>query len=170
MLNVVELLMVEHVSLRLRFRLMREQQNFDSICAIEEFVRTCHAKVEDELVFPILRDLLFSQGKQKIVEDVLRRLEADHKLIDTIGEQIKLRTIQGDSQTLTKRIALYCSTVESHNSAEEIQLFPFWSPAESQERDAAVGAVKIMNLFGMNRYYELTGISKEFLGSLTDRL
>ena len=79
--------MVEHVSLGLRFRLMRGQQNFDSIYAeeyVEEFVRNFHAKVEDEVVFLILT-ILSSQGEQQVVTDVLRRLEADHKLIDTIG-------------------------------------------------------------------------------------
>lgn len=155
--------MVEHASLRLRFRVMREDQNFDSIYALEEFIRSCHAKVEDEIVFPVLRDLLLSQGKQQIVQDVLRRLEADHRLIETIGDQIKLRTVQGDSETLTKRISLYCTTVETHNAAEETQIFPYWNPGINQEKEVASNAIKIMNLFGMNRYFETTGISQELL-------
>ena len=158
--------MVEHVSLRLRFKLMREQQNFDLIYALEEFVRSCHAKVEDEVVFPLLKGTLLSQGKEHIVTGVLSRLEADHKLIETIGEQIKLRTIQGDAQILSKRISLYCSTVETHNTAEETQIFHYWSPDNVQEKDATTDALKIIHLFGLNRYYEITGISDELLKTL----
>lgn len=158
--------MVEHSSLRLRFRLMREDQNYNSIYTLEEFVRSCHAKVEDEIVFPALRNLLSLQDKQRVIADVLSRLEADHKLIDAIGEQVRQRTIQGDSQTLSKRISLYCTTVETHNTAEEVQLFSYWSPDFTQEKEMAEKALKIIGLFGLNRYYEITGISDELLKKL----
>jgi hemerythrin superfamily protein len=149
--------MVEHAALRLRFRSMKETQNFNSIYSIEEFVRSCHAKVEDEVVFPALRDILEGQGKQQIIGDVLKRLEADHKLIDSIGDQVRLRTIEGDSQLLAKRILLYCSTVETHNTAEETQLFSYWKELENvKER-----TMNIIKSYGMNRYYEMTGISEE---------
>ena len=155
--------MVEHVSLRLRFTLMREHQNFDSIYGIEEFVRSCHARVEDEIVFPVIRELLVSEGKQELVKSILSRLEADHKMIDTIGDQIKLRTIQGDTPTLSKRISLYCTTVETHNTTEELQLFPHWNTNTEQDRKLPIKALEIIRQFGLNRYYELTGISEQLL-------
>jgi hemerythrin superfamily protein len=155
--------MVEHVSLRLRFRLMRELQNFDSIYGIEEFVRSCHARVEDEIVFPALRELLVAERRQEQVKNVLSRLEADHRMIDTIGDQIKLRTIQGDAPTLSKRISLYCTTVETHNTTEEVQLFPQWKASMEQEEEFRVKALEIIRQFGLNRYYELTGISEQLL-------
>jgi hemerythrin superfamily protein len=155
--------MVEHVSLRLRFKLMRELQNFDTIYGIEEFVRSSHARVEDEIVFPALRELLLSEGKQELVKNVLSRLEADHRMIDTIGDQIKLRTIQGDAPTLSKRISLYCNTVETHNTTEEVQLFPHWNVKTVEERELSAKALEINRQFGLNRYYELTGISEQFL-------
>ncbi|MHB2037282.1 MAG: hemerythrin domain-containing protein [Nitrososphaerales archaeon] len=156
-MNSVELLMVEHAALRVHFRLAREV-NSDSIYEIEEFVRNCHAKVEDEVIFPKLRES--GNAKQ---EQVLSRLEADHKLIDTIGDQIKLRTAQGDVERLRKRILLYMSTVESHNSSEESLIFQYW---KAGEQDATSKARKIIEEFGLNRYFAITGISEKLLDAV----
>jgi hemerythrin superfamily protein len=155
--------MVEHASLRLRFRVMKEIQNYNSIYAIEEFVRSCHAKVEDDVVFPMLRLILESQGKQAVITNFLNRLGADHRLIDTIGEQIRLRTIEGKSDILEKRILLYCSTVETHNTSEETQIFSYWIPDAAQEQDAVKRALKIIREFGISRYYDIMGFSEELM-------
>lgn len=159
-MNSIELLMVEHAALRLHFRLARDV-NSDSIYEVEEFVRNCHARVEDEVIFPKLRE----SGDEKLGK-VLSRLEADHKLIDTIGDQIKLRTARGDVETLRKRILLYMSTVESHNSSEESLIFQYWKAGESEERDTKTRARKIIEEFGLNRYFAITGISEKLLDSV----
>jgi len=161
-LNTIELLMAEHISLRLRFRMMREDQNWNSIYQVEEFVRSCHAKVEDEIVFPILKKKMELVEKGQVVTNVLIRLEADHKLIDKIGEQIRLRTVEGDSELLGKRIALYCSTVETHNTAEETQIFSHWRN-DFEGIDTRERVMKIMKEFGLSRYYEITGTSEELI-------
>jgi hemerythrin superfamily protein len=142
---------------------MKETQNFNSIYGVEEFVRSCHAKVEDDVVFPMLRNILAFQGKQQVIVNFLNRLEADHRLIDTIGEQIKVRTIEGKSEILEKRISLYCSTIETHNTAEETQIFSYWSPDAAQEQDANERAMKIIRDFGTSRYYDVTGFSEELM-------
>jgi len=156
-MNSVELLMMEHAALRLHFRFARNA-NSDSIYEVEEFVRKCHARVEDEVIFPILRE----SGNEKL-EKVLSRLEADHKLIDTIGDQIKTRTAQGDGETLRKRVLLYMSTVESHNSSEESLIFQYW---KAEEQDAASKARKIIEEFGLNGYFAITGISEKLLDAV----
>ena len=115
--------MIEHAALRLHFRFARET-NSDTIYEVEEFVRNCHAKIEDDIVFPNVKVSLDSPSNAKLVQVILR-LEADHKLIDTIANQIRLRTAQGDVETLRKRILLYMNTVESHNSSEESLIFQY---------------------------------------------
>ena len=159
-MNSIELLMAEHAALRVHFRLARDV-NSDSIYEVEEFVRNCHAKVEDEVIFPKLRE----SGNAQL-EQVLSRLEADHKLIDAIGDQIKLRTAQGDIETLRKRILLYMNTVESHNASEESLIFQYWKAGESEERDTKSKARKIIEEFGLNRYFAITGISEKLLDSV----
>ena len=142
---------------------MKESETFNSIYEIEEFVRNCHAKVEDEVVFPALRTVLKLENKEDTITEVLNRLEADHKLIDKIGEQIRVRTVEGDAEILSKRISLYFSTVETHNTVEERQLFPYWINSAEQERVLRQRAMKIIGDFGLNRYYEITGFSEELL-------
>ena len=85
-MNIIEQLMVEHAALRLHFRYARET-NPDKIYEMEDFIRNCHAKIEDEVVFPKLKVSLDSPSNAKLTQVILR-LEADHKLIDTMGDQI----------------------------------------------------------------------------------
>ena len=115
-MNIIELMMIEHASLRLHVRFVREKRT-DSIYEVEDFVRNCHAKVEDEIVFPKLKQILSPKDEQHM--KILSRLEADHRLIEMIGEQIKLSTTHAETETLRKKVMLYANTLESHNSSEE---------------------------------------------------
>ncbi|MFI5421793.1 MAG: hemerythrin domain-containing protein [Nitrososphaerales archaeon] len=165
---MVELLMVEHASLRLHFQFARKTANWDAVYEVEEFVRHCHAKVEDDIVFPKLREMLRDKPEGELVLKNLSRLEADHRLIETIGDQIRQRTIQGgDLDTLRKRVLLFATTVESHNSSEESLLFPYWKSEEKAAANLeAEQTLKIIREFGESRYFEVTGISEKLLGTL----
>jgi hemerythrin superfamily protein len=154
-MNIIEQLMVEHVALRLRFHLATQSAT-ESIYEVEDFVRNCHAKIEDEIVFPKLRDI--PEAKQN-----LSRLEADHRMIDTIGDQIKLRTAQGELEILRKRISLYMNTIESHNASEESLVFPYWKVSDSEEIEATRRARSVIESFGLDRYLSITGISSKLL-------
>jgi len=168
-MNVIELLMTEHASLRLHFQYARKTANWDSIYEVEDFVSNCHAKTEDELVFPKLeKEFLRSSDKETL--KILSRLEADHKLIGTIGDQIKLKTTQGDTESLRKRILLYANTVESHNSSEEALIFRYWpklGSATNEGQEPILEQVRrIIQDYGMNRYFQITGISQELYNSV----
>ena len=159
--------MGEHASLRLHFQFARRTANWDSIYEVEEFVRSCHAKVEDEVVFPKLQESLKDPDRENHIK-IISRLEADHRLIDTIGEQIRLRTTQGgDEETLRKRILLYATTVESHNASEESLIFPYWNMSGSDPNEVIIPAKKIIREYGLNRYFQLTGISEKLLESVS---
>jgi hemerythrin superfamily protein len=160
--------MVEHASLRLHFQFARKNNDWAAIYEIEEFVRNCHAKIEDEEVFPTLRNMLKEEPDVESVVQTISRLEADHRLIDTIGEQIRQRTAQaGDPDTLRKRISLYATTVESHNSSEETLIFPYWrSDDEETNRISLDHSLKIIREFGLGRYFHVTGISERLLASV----
>ena len=151
-MNIIELLMAEHAALRLHFGYLRSASF--AIYEIEDFVRNCHAKIEDELVFPEL-------GKILEIKQAISRLEADHKLIDVIGDQIRQRTVQGDMETLKKRVELYASAVASHNASEESLIFGYWKGA-----DVILSARKIIEDFGFGRYFAITGISEKLLDRL----
>jgi|SRR5579862_1105156 len=163
-MNIIELLMVEHASLRLHFQFARRAGDWDLIYDVEEFVRGCHARVEDVVVFPHLEEILTVPDRDNFLKTI-SRLEADHKLIDTIGEQIRLRTAQGsDPETLRKRILLYATTVESHNSSEESLIFQFWESG-NDDKWITEKTLEIIREFGLNRYFQVTGISERLMNS-----
>ena len=153
--------MVEHAALRLHFRFARET-NSNAIYQLEEFVRSCHARIEDELVFPKLKESISRLLEETVTKD-LSRLEADHRLIDKIGDQIKVRTVQGDEETLRKRILLYMNTVESHNAGEESLIFQHWNVSEAEEHEVKSKAWDIIRAFGLNRYFAITGFSEKLV-------
>src|SRR5487761_1463553 len=156
-MNIIELMMIEHVSLRLHLRFVREKST-DSIYEVEDFVRNCHAKVEDEIVFPKLKQILSLKDEQHV--KILSRIEADHRLIETIGEQIKLSTTQAETETLRKKVMLYANTLESHNSSEEELVFPLWqSDGPKDENEVMSRTKKIIEGFGRDKYFRITGIS-----------
>ncbi|MGI0092115.1 MAG: hemerythrin domain-containing protein [Nitrososphaerales archaeon] len=159
-MNLVELMMAEHASLRVQLRSVREG-NSDPIFEVEDFVRNCHAKIEDEVIFPKLKEILSSpkEDGQQLVK-ALSRLEADHKLIDMIGEQIKVRTAEGDVEAMRKKVMLYADTLESHNSSEEALVFPFWT-LDGSESDLVQRAKRIIEEFGRDRYFRITGVSEK---------
>ena len=156
-MNIIELIMVEHASLRLHFRFVREK-SADTIFEVEDFVRNCHARVEDEIIFPSLRQMLGSNNEQ--LTRIISRLEADHKLIKKIGEQIKVSTVQDETEAMRKKILLYADTVESHNSSEETLIFQFWQADEAKENESVMQAKSIIEEFGRERYFKMTGISE----------
>jgi len=90
-MNIIELIMAEHASLRLHFRFVRERSS-DPRFELEDFVRNYHAKVEDEIIFPALKQMIGSQNEQLI--RVISRLEEDHRLIAMTGEQLKVAKLQ----------------------------------------------------------------------------
>ena len=156
-MNIIELLMAEHAALRVHFR--HNGSSYDSIYEVEDYVRNCHARIEDEIVFPELR----KSAQAKEIEKTISRLEADHKLIDKIGDQIRERTVQGDVETLRKRVQLYASTVVSHNASEESLIFRYWNATDLVERKVVAMARKIIENFGLDRYSLVTGISEKLL-------
>lgn len=163
-MNIVEQLMSEHAALRLHFRFARELDS-NTIYEVEDFVRNCHAKVEDEIVFPILTESIASTGNEDL-RHVLSRLEADHKLIDRMGDQIRVRTAQRDMDALAKRVSLYMNAVESHNSNEESLIFQYWPHKNLEQRNSASKAREIIEEFGLYKYFIITGISEKLLDSV----
>ncbi len=159
-MNAVELLMLEHASLRLHFRLIKEGDS-DFIYELDDFIRNCHSRIEDEILFPDIRASLRGDDHP---QKVLIRFEHDHELISELGEQVRVATVQEVDETLRKKIMLYVDTVETHNADEEHLIFPSWK--RSNKEDLTKRIRKTIEVFGTDRYFRTTGISKELLDIL----
>jgi hemerythrin superfamily protein len=158
--------MVEHAAIRLRLYSIREKNNADSIYELDDFVRNCHAKIEDEIIFPKLRQILGVKGEELV--KTLSRLEADHRMIEKISEVLMSKTAEGDIETSRKRTMLYADVLESHNSSEETLVFPFWSINDPKEESLIMHrARKVIEEFGRDRYFRITGFSERLYSALS---
>lgn len=165
-MSLIDLLMVEHASLRLHFRYFRDM-NSDLVFELEDFISKCHAKVEDEVVFPELTRLLPNDTD---LAKKINQLIEDHKLLTGMGENMRVWAVEGPKELDTKRIGLYADTVMSHNSSEEYLVFPDWNMDAEHEAEANRKALAIIEEFGVDRYLKVTGISKPLLDSLLEQV
>lgn len=161
-MSLSDLLMVEHASLRLHFRYFREM-NSDLVFELEDFISKCHAKMEDEVVFPVLTQLMPNDSE---LAKKINQLTEDHKLLTGMGENMRVWAVEGPKELDAKRIGLYADTVMSHNSSEEYLVFPLWKMDTEHEAEAGRKALAIIEEFGIDRYLKVTGISKPLLDSL----
>lgn len=162
-MNLIELLMAEHASLRVYFRHLR-YLNSDFIFELDDFVVNCHAKVEDEVIFPEMRKAAGVESER--INTVTKRMEEEHKVLQMLGNNIRLAVAEGNKDIDRSKIMLYADTLESHNSSEETLLFPDWKVDSELEHQAVSKASQIIHDFGLERYLKVTGLSQEFLSLL----
>lgn len=163
-MNLTELLMAEHAALRVYFRHLR-YLNSDFLFELDDFVVNCHAKIEDEVVFPEMRKLAGPEDRG--VETTTKRMEDEHRLLQMLGNGIRVAVAEGSKDVDRGKVMLYADTLESHNSSEETLLFPGWKASGEQEAQAVSGALRIIHDYGVERYLKVTGFSQEFLSSLS---
>ena len=164
-MNPIELLMSEHAVFRVYFRHLRGM-NSDYLFEVDDFILGCHAKVEDEVIFPALRRV-GGPDAEKIAKTT-RKLEEEHRLLEMLSSNLKQAVVEESKPLGKDKVALYASTVESHNDSEEIFIFKFWSQIDRETRETYTGEVKrIIGEFGTARYLRLTGFSQEFLSLLS---
>jgi len=163
-MNPIELLMAEHAALRVYFRHMRNL-NSDYLFELDDFIVGCHARIEDEVVFPALRKV--GRPDADAVVTVTGKLEEEHKLLKMLSDNMRLMVAEEATKLDRDKVALYVSTVESHNSSEEILVFKFWDDLDRETRVESTNRVKkIIGEFGTARYLRVTGFSQEFLSLL----
>jgi hemerythrin superfamily protein len=120
--------------------------------------------MEDEIIFPEMRKGAGAESKN--VETTTERMEDEHKVLQMLGNSIRLAVAEGNKEIDRSKVMLYADTLESHNSSEETLLFPSWKTDSESERQSVYKARQIIHDFGLERYLKVTGFSQEFLSLL----
>lgn len=163
-MNLVELLMAEHASMRIYFRHLRYLDS-DFLFELDGFVTNCHARVEDEVLFPEIRAAMTDE--KAAVETGTKRMEDEHRLLRMLGERMRALVAEGDRELDRDKVTLYVDTLESHNSSEHTLIFSKWSFVNAERSsEAASRALEVIHAFGVERYLRVTGFSQEFLSLL----
>lgn len=155
--------MAERASLRVYFRYMRSL-NSDHLFEVDDFILGCHARIEDEVVFPVLRN---AGSETSGVTTLTSKLEEEHRVLQMLSNRMRATVLQKTTPLDGDIIALYASTVGSHNSAEETTVFKYWDQVDSESRAECTSQVRrIVGEFGAARYLRVTCFSQEFLSLL----
>ncbi len=161
-MDLVELLMAEHASLRVHLSHFRDAK-LDSFFEVDDFVNTGHAMVEDVVVFP----LLSGNADDSTVVAALNRLEDEHGVLNMLSGNMRAFLAEEIRDLDPSRVALYVDTLESHNASEETTVFRRWRDlSAAQKQVAAARAGEIVDSFGLDRYLRATGFSREFLSTV----
>jgi len=152
-MDLVELLMSEHASLRIYFRHLKGMR-FDSFFELDGFVNDCHVRMEGEALFPALNVST-------------KRLQTEHEALKMLSNGIRVSVAEDKSELDKNKVALYADTSESHNTSEEKTVFKEWRQVSKDKREeASTRGLEIIGSFGLERYLRITDFSSEFLSLL----
>ncbi len=155
-MDPIDLLLYEHSALRvLKAEWENGYQRLD-FKRINDFVVNHHAVIEDAYVFPKIK--ASNSSDVELIKNI-DRISADHKLIETLGNNIVNWINSNDADMLKRRMPLYWKTLYDHNLLEEKTVF-FRSRDNIDNVD---GIIKSINSFGMDDYIKITGISSAML-------
>lgn len=156
-MNTVDLLLFEHSIIRIRANeALLATPSMESFKDLHELVVNLHAKVEDEVVFPAVIEE--NESDQEFVKYV-KRISADHRLIETLGNNIVEWYEQGNAEMLNRRVPLYFKVLTDHNMNEERDIF------HRLRTNLGDRGRKFIVEFGVERYSRITGISAEIINT-----
>ncbi len=155
MLNTVDLLLFEHSVIRIRANeALLSMPSKELFKDIHDLVVNLHARVEDEVVLPAVIEE--NEKDQEFVKYV-KRISADHKLIETLGNNIIEWYEQGNAEMLSRRVPLYFKVLTEHNMNEERDIF------HRLRTNLGNRGKPYIAEFGVERYSRITGISSEII-------
>ncbi|MEM3676288.1 MAG: hypothetical protein QXV22_04435 [Thermoplasmataceae archaeon] len=157
--QIVDFLMVEHSLIRGIGKCIAGEAG-PEFSDFREYVKSCHIEIEEKLVFPVIIESLPESSLDVSVR--VKQIQADHKLLLKLSENIDNWISQGNSRLLGERGPLYIRLLKEHNQNEDSFVFKLW-PHADQDSNSKIKreAMAIIENFGLKRYLEITGISME---------
>lgn len=162
MMNVIEVLETDHIAIRLINKCIGIEIDPGSFKTFHDFVVNLHAKIEDEILFPTM-NRTFSSDEDILY--IIDRISKDHKLLETLGNNIIKYGEEGNIDLYKKRLERYFIILVDHNNSEEKLLFPLYRDINREMREKAdKAALEIINEYG---YHKCTSIIRIIGGEKT---
>lgn len=163
MKNVIEMLRAEHVAIKQHVKGIDSSNMYDQFLKLKDFLFKVHSMTEDLIFFP--RIVSYRRMPEDIIV-MVRRLEADHKLLDKLATNIVDWHANGREKLVEDRLKLFFETLLEHNRLEESEIFSrseVLEYPESLEADTEIWDV--VKKYGVSRYEDYVGVSDEYLSS-----
>ncbi len=166
MADIVEILMLEHLAIRNISRCRKPEEA--TFYEFNAYLKNCHIEIEEKIVFPLI--LSYARDNAQASFPRIEQIRADHRLIETLADNLAKWKESGNMQLYEERLPLYFRLLVEHNRSEDEIVFPLWSSAD--HRDAKIGASEALNIietFGKDRYLSITGLSGKAMDYLFGR-
>lgn len=158
MADLAEILSFEHLAIR---HIRKESvlwQEHTPLSEFHRYLRECHIEIEERIFFPVLKESTWDDSKEFLPR--IEKIIADHKLINTLFENLEKWYNKGNLSLYRERFALYFRLLQEHNDREEALLFSRWqSLPENTLKDTVKEAKNVIESFGIQRYVELLGFT-----------
>lgn len=158
MADLAEILMIEHLVIRRSRWITVSPYDPEKFTAFLSYVKNCHVEIEEKVCFPLLEAYPFPDSAD--FAPMVRRIQADHKLIQTLGTNIIKWEESGKTELVALRLPLFYRTLVDHNLSEDSDLFPRWNLMDNREiKNTVSDALSIISSFGKKEYMLATGLS-----------
>ena len=159
MLYLVDILMIEHVSIRQISKCASQNPIELDLVAFQRYLEECHIEIEEKIVFPSIE----SAGADKAdLKATINRIKADHRLIGKLAANLIQWKSQENIGLFQQRFPLYFKLLTEHNSSEDQLVFPLWNKFDPKIlKSDAKEAANIIESFGVKEYLAVTGLSHE---------
>lgn len=161
MRNIIEMLKVEHLAIKKYINNITPQNRYQTFMDLKDFVFSVHAMTEDMVFFP--RMLAYLRMPEDLTETI-KRISNDHKLLETLAENLMKWKEEGREDLIDSRIELFFETLIEHNEKEEMEIFSreeVFEYPESYEVNSE--AWEIVRRYGVAKYEKYVGVSDDFL-------
>ncbi len=164
MKNILEMLRAEHIALKQRVSNATSYEVYESFSEIKEFLFKVHIMTEDLILFPRL--LAYRRMPEDLVEKV-RRMSADHRLLERLADNLVDWRIHGKEKLFTERSQLFFDTLIQHNNKEDLQIFSREEVSDYPESfEADLEVWEIVKKYGVQKYEEFVKVSDDFLANV----
>lgn len=149
-MKIIEILETDHVAIRLLHRCVSQKMDVESFKSFHDFIIDLHARIEDEILFPIL-EKAYSDSEDILY--LIKRFYSDHLLLKKLGSKIIEYGETGQEALYNQRLERYMIILIDHNKSEERLLFPLWNKADkSLQEEADKKVADLVSKFGYGKY------------------
>lgn len=158
MADLAEILIIDHLTSRRFGEMISDGVEIGDFTNFHSFLKDCHMEIEEKVLFPSLKR--GNWGDERWFFHKIDQLISDHRLIDTLGQNIIKWHKDGDMDIVREHIPLYFRILKDHNTSEESYIFSRWKLLPSEEVTATMkDTMKIIRNFGRKRYIGITELS-----------
>ena len=159
MSDLVEVLIIDHLTIKHAGEIFNPDLEIGDFMNFHSYLKECHMEIEEKILFPTLKKGRW--GDERWFFTKIDQLISDHRLIDSMVQNVVSWYRSGDMGMVIEHLPLYFKILVDHNNSEESYIFGRWKMISDDERLSAMNEARVViKNFGLKRYLGVTGLSE----------